>query len=71
MCMKQKKIPPAVPPAPAPAPPQPAAEVMQAESDDQDSVVERANRRGRAALRIDPNGVGGVGGPVGVNVPRG
>jgi len=64
MCkMKAPKAPTPQAPAPAPAPPAAAAEILDAESEKQDSLLERAARKGRKSLRIDQSS-----GP-GLNIP--
>jgi len=71
MC-KMKKPPQPQAPAPAPAPPAAAAEILQAEPENQDNLLERAAKRGRKSLRIDRSGdIGGLGGGAGVNTPQG
>jgi len=65
MCMsKPKAAPPPQPPAPAPAPPQAAADVLDSETTKEESVVQKAQRNGRKALRIDKTNQG-------LNIPVG
>ena len=68
MCLGGSKVPKPEKPAPAPAPAEQAAEVAPAVSEER--LSDKAKRRGRSSLRIDP-GSPQVSGGSGLNIPNG